>query len=289
MATTDDITVRQCKPGEENYLMEFAKAQSWDYSMYDYRCYMRFAPDFLLVAIDKTGTPVGFGGLSLHAPNLYYLGNFIVRDDLRNKGIGRKLWQAMIAKAGDNNIALDGAPAMVNWYKKNGFQFQSFKVWFHNITVTDEMKLTHTFKYDIQRLSEGHWPALMEYDRLVYPNFNRERILRAWFADELVEVFLVMKGESVLGYGSIHKQSDNVYAVRNVYADNEDVLEEILRKMFDKLPTGTVARFMLIDGKPMPQYLKSADESADSAQRLFNKQMIETNVERMWLGTAHII
>ncbi|KAL4229693.1 hypothetical protein ACF0H5_010081 [Mactra antiquata] len=285
MATTDDITVRQCKPEEVRYLMEFAKAQSWDYSMYEHRCYMRIDPDFLLVAMDKTGKPVGFGGLSLHAPNFYYLGTFIVREDLRYKGIGRHIWQAMKEKAGDNNIALDSVPAMMNWYKKNGFQFQSFKVWFHNITLTDKMKLAHTYKYDIQPLSEGHWPALIEYDRLVYPNFNRETILRALFADEFVEVFLVMKGESVLGYGSIHKQSDNVYALRNVYADNEDVLEDILRKMFDKLLIGTIIRFMLLDGKPMPKYLKSADESNDSVQRLFNKQMIEINVERMWFST----
>lgn len=232
----------------------------------------------------------GFGGLSLNAPGLYYLGNFIVREDLRNKGVGRKLWKAMLAKAGDTNIALDGAPAMVDWYKdKNGFKFQSFKVWFHNITINEEMKKVTENKYQIIQLSDEHWPSLMEYDHLVYPNFDREKILRAWFADEAVQVFLAMKEGRIVGYGSIHEQSDNVYALRNTYADNEDVLEEILRRMFANLPVGTVARFMLFDGKPMPNYLKSADESKDSARRLFNKAPIESNPDKMWLGTAQII
>lgn len=290
MACTEDITVRPCKPGEAKYLMEFAEKNEWDLTMYDYESYMRFDPNFMLVAVDKSETPVGFAGLSRHAPGVVYFGNFIVREDLRGKGIGRLLWKASLERAGNDNIVLDGGPEMADWYKAHGFPHHTFKVFFHKVIVTEEMKADVQSRYEVVDLTESMWPELMEYDKLVYPNFNREKFLRGWFTGtDDVRVVVAKDAGKIVGYGSIHKKPKQEYGMRNVFADDENVLEAMMRRMFENLPVGTVIHFMLVGGKPLPKYIKHSIQKHETAERMFSKEEIKTNTGRMWFATAHIV
>lgn len=231
----------------------------------------------------------GFGGISQSAPGVMYLGNFIVRKDLRRKGIGRLIWKAMLERAGNQNIVLDGGSKMGDWYTDHGFPFHTFKILFHLVTVTMDMKKSIQSKYETTALSDDMWPSLMEYDKYVYTSFDRERILRAWFAGDKVRVVIAKDAGEIVGYGSIHRMPHNHYGIRNVFADNEAVIETILHDMLADLPEGTTVHFTLVDGKPLPKYIQHSVYLEETAQRMFSKFKIETNTDKMWLATAHVL
>ncbi|XP_052767919.1 uncharacterized protein LOC128208400 [Mya arenaria] len=270
-------------------MLEFWKQVNGDLGMYDYQVYMVIDPTFLLAAEDDRGEVLGFGGVSKNSPDTVYLGNFIVRDDVRGRGIGRQIWRAMIDKAGDMNIALDSEPYMVDYYGKNGFMFKTFKVAFYNVEMLETMKGNASTKYKIKTLTEDMWPLVMAYDRQVYPSLDRERILRAWFGVGDVRGVVAIDQGTIVGYGCIHKKEGKQYGLRNVFADSEEVLEAMLRDMFAVVPVGYVVRFMKVDGKPMPKFIQHSVDADDSALRMFNKFKIETNEEKMWFASAHIL
>jgi GNAT superfamily N-acetyltransferase len=43
---------------------------------------------------------------------------------MRGKGIGRKLWNAMLETAGNKIVGLDSVSEMREWYKKQGLVYE---------------------------------------------------------------------------------------------------------------------------------------------------------------------
>jgi len=218
-----------------------------------------------------------------------YLGNFIVREDVRGRGVGRQIWKAMLEKAGTRNIALDSEPYMEEWYEKQGFVHKTYKVLFYNVKVTEDMKTDVPKSYAVKTLTDDMWSDLLAYDRLVYPDTDREKILRAWLVGDEVRTVVAYDGSRVVGYGSMHRKETEQYGLRNVFADSEAVLVAMLRDMFRAVPAGWEVRFMKVEGKAMPAYLAHSVYQNDSALRMFNKFPVRTNVDRIWFGTAHIV
>ncbi|XP_053400785.1 uncharacterized protein LOC128557437 [Mercenaria mercenaria] len=283
------VCIRQCKVEDVNTLMEFAEKQNWDYSMYDYWAYTRLDHEFLLVAIDASGAPVGFGGINRNPCDTLYLSSFIVREDLRQKGIGRKIWKALMDRVGDKNVALDGAPEMHDWYEKQGFVHTSYEVLFYTITKSNFTQTENQSNYKLVPLSDDMWPSLMVYDKQVYPDIDREQILRAWFTGKDVKIVIALDDNAIVGYGSIHKKSENKYGLRNVFADNESVFENILYELFSNIPDVSNVHFLLIDKKPLPNCLCSSLYDNERTQRMYTKFPIQINTEKVWLATAHFL
>ncbi|XP_045196520.2 uncharacterized protein LOC123551554 [Mercenaria mercenaria] len=287
--SASEVTIRQNKKEDITFLLQFVEEEGWDWSMYDHLSHTRLDPNYLLVAEDKSGEPVGFCAVTKSAPDTVYVSSFIVRKDLRRSGIGRALWKAMVQRAGNQNIALDAVKGMVDWYKKNGLQFQTFRTFYHIFTITDDMKKSYASNYETIALSEEMWPALLAYDQYVYPNFDRTAILRAWFSGEDVHVAVAMDAGKIVGYGSIHKKPNNEYGLRNVFGDNEDVIQALLHDMVSGLQKGAVVHFFLLDEKRLPTYIKHSVKYEEAPVRMYSKVRIETNTARMWIATAHLI
>lgn len=201
------------------------------------------------------------------------------------------LWKAFLKKSDDKNKVLDGGSAMENWYHTNGFPFKSFRVLYYNVTITEEMRKSTESKYDIVTLTEEIWPALMEYDRNVYPKFDRTKILRAWFTGDAVSVVVAMNAGKIVGYGSIHKKPSphTDYSLRNIFADDEEVIEAILCNMLSGLPLGALVWFWLMDDKPLPKYIQHSVYLGETARRMYSKYSLEVNTEKMWFASAHIV
>ena len=195
----------------------------------------------------------------------------------------------MLDKAGDQNIVLDGGPEMADWYINHGFPYQAYKVQFYTVKITGDMKQNIQFKYDTVTLEESMWPGVMEYDRQVYPNFDRTRILHACFTGDDVRGVVAMDAGKIAGYGSIHRKPNGEYGLRNIFGDNENAIEALLHNMLSKLPEGTVVHFMMPDDKPLPKYMQHSKKVDETAIRMFNKVKIETNTDKMWFATAHIV
>lgn len=222
---------------------------------------------------------------------MVYVPAYIVRPDRRGKGIGKKLWNAMLERAEDRNIILDSVPAMESWYHDQGFQPSTTKVIFYHLVVSEDIKVTVLTKFDFQQLryDTKTWQDVLEYDIQVYRGFNRERIIKTWYVGENVDSLVAYDAGKVVGYGSIHRKPNGTYGLRNVFADTEDALEAILRKLFEPVKVGSYVRFMLLDGKPLPSYLKHSTTANYFARRMFTKKMIEMDKDKIWLATSHAV
>lgn len=289
--TAETVTIRQHKPEDVKILMDISDENQWDFSTYDHEAYCRIDPSYLIVAADSSDEAVGFCGGSLHPPDIIYFGNFIVRKDLRGRGIGKRLFKAFLEKAKGKNMVLDGGSTMEDWYYTHGLPFKSLKVRYYNLTIKDDMKKSFDSNNEIVTFSEDLWPVLMEYDKKVYPNFDRRSILHAWFTSKDVRVVVAMDSMKIVGYGSIVKKpsSDTEYSLRNIFADSEEVIEAILHNMLSDLEPGALVRLWLIEDKPLPKYIQHSVYMGETARRMYSKYIIEVCTEKMWFATAHIV
>ncbi|KAH3854463.1 uncharacterized protein F36G3.2-like [Dreissena polymorpha] len=240
-------------------------------------------PKYLMVAVDENDEPVGYGGITLATPDICYIGNFIVREDWRGKGIGQLISQALIERAGDRNIAMDAVSYMGDFYERNGFKFSTSNVAYNTVCVNEAMKKSVQSEFKCRDLTEDLWPMVTKYDRQVYPTLDRERILRAWFCAEGSRAMVAFRVNQVVGYGSIHEKPHQEYGLKNVFADNESVVEAILRELFKEVPEGRLAHFEKDEGKPMPKYLEHSVSRFDfTGIRMYNKYPLETIGDKMW-------
>ncbi|KAH3854466.1 uncharacterized protein LOC127870795 [Dreissena polymorpha] len=278
--------VRNAKDGDENCINE-----DWvGIDMTRHKANVAQDPKYLMVTVDENDEAVGYGGITHATPDIFYLGNFIVREDLRGKGIGKLIWQALIERAGNRNIALDAVSYTRDWYENNGFKFSTSKVAYFNVCVNEAVKKSVQSEYTCRDLTEDLWPMMVKYDRQVYPTLNRERILRACFCVDSQRAVVALHSNQVVGYGSIHEKPHQEYELKNVFADDEGVVEAMLRELFKDVPEGRVVHFEKIEGKPMPKYLERSDSPFDfSGIRMYNKYPVETIGDKMWLSSATIL
>ena len=68
------------------------------------------------------GAPAATVSCVRYGTSFAFLGFYIVREDLRGRGYGLRIWNAAIARAGGRVIGLDGVVTQQENYRKSGFE-----------------------------------------------------------------------------------------------------------------------------------------------------------------------
>ena len=112
--------IRTLSPHELALPLEWAAAEGWNPGIADAACFASVdAKAFLLGELD--GEPAASISVVNYDDRFAFLGFYIVRTDLRGRGLGWRIWQAGLAHAGTRSIGLDGVVAQQENYKKSGF------------------------------------------------------------------------------------------------------------------------------------------------------------------------
>lgn len=221
------------------------------------------------------------------SPGLTYITAFIVRKDQRGKGVGKKLWSAMLNAAAGNNLVLDGAAPIKDWYKEHGFYYEAYYSTFCSGIITSKEFMADHSVYNIVPLSEELWPTLIEYDSLIYP-YSRERVLRAWFHGPDTYSVVALHGKRLVGYANFHWKSENHCNVRALYADNQDVADALLVNLLKKVHVGSKAAFNLLSDKPLPKYFADF-KRFQTAHRLFTREISPVQTDKIFFNTTHMV
>jgi ribosomal protein S18 acetylase RimI-like enzyme len=112
--------IRTLSPHELALPLDWAAAEGWNPGLADAACFASVdAEAFLLGELD--GEPAASISVVNYDGRFAFLGFYIVRPDLRGRGLGWRIWQAGLAHAGARSIGLDGVVAQQENYKKSGF------------------------------------------------------------------------------------------------------------------------------------------------------------------------
>src|SRR5262249_8567150 len=117
-----ELRIRTMRPDEITVGIDWAAAEGWNPGLADAACFASVDPGgFLIGEID--GAPPAIISCVNYDARFAFLGFYIVRPDLRGRGLGPRIWNAAIEHAGGRVIGLDGVVAQQDNYKKSGFNF----------------------------------------------------------------------------------------------------------------------------------------------------------------------
>jgi GNAT superfamily N-acetyltransferase len=100
---------------------DWAAAEGWNPGLNDAACFATVDPEgFLIGELDEPAATISCVN---YDDRFAFLGFYIVRPELRGRGLGLSIWQAALAHAGTRTIGLDGVVAQQDNYRKSGFTF----------------------------------------------------------------------------------------------------------------------------------------------------------------------
>lgn len=232
----------------------------------------------------------GFIGVWDMSASVWYVSLYIVRKELRQHGIGSKLWSAMLNRTrGSKCIGLDGVLAMKDWYTKQGFVYEPFQgdCYVGSLDTVDMTTDLGSAVCTVTPLSQEMWPALLDYDRDVYP-YCRERVLRAWFRGQESHTVVALSEGNVTGYGNFHTENNTEHHIRALCGDNKAIAETILYSMFENVPNGSTLQFRLLSDKTVPTVF-SGFKSRSTCYRMFTNACPGIKTNRIYINAAEML
>jgi hypothetical protein len=130
-------------------------------------------PDGFLIG-ELDGAPAATISCINYSTSFAFLGFYIVREDLRGRGHGLRIWNAAIAHAGQRVIGLDGVVAQQQNYQKSGFKLAYANVRYGGTVVAPDPQ-----RVSVVALSDVPSALVAADDATVFPA-PRIQFLRAW-------------------------------------------------------------------------------------------------------------
>src|SRR5215218_7722855 len=167
------FTIRTMRPDEIAIAVDWAAAKGWNPGLADAACFASADPEGFLIG-ELDGKPAATVSCVNYGARFAFLGFYIVREDLRGRGFGLRIWDAAIAHAGPRVIGLDGVAAQQENYRKSGFELAYAHIRYGGTAACPDAP-----QAGIVALNEV-LPAIVEaYDATVFPA-PRAAFLRAW-------------------------------------------------------------------------------------------------------------
>jgi hypothetical protein len=116
-----DLRIRTMRPDEIPLALDWAAAEGWNPGLADARCFAVPDPAGFLIG-EAGGAPAATISCINYGASFAFLGFYIVREALRGRGYGLRIWNAAMKHAGARVIGLDGVVAQQGNYAKSGFR-----------------------------------------------------------------------------------------------------------------------------------------------------------------------
>src|SRR5215472_3236069 len=156
-----DLRIRPMRPEEVSIAVNWAAAEGWNPGLADDACFAVADPEGFWIG-ELDGAPAATMSCINYGASFAFLGFYIVREDLRGRGYGLRIWDAAIAHAGARVIGLDGVVAQQDNYRKSGFQLA-----YANVRYGGTIEPSHPPQPDTIALTELPFAAVEAYDATV--------------------------------------------------------------------------------------------------------------------------
>ena len=171
--------------------------------------------------------PVSCVSCVAYGEDFGFLGQYIVRPDLRGRRYGVWTWAEGMAHLGGRTVGLDGELAQQANYERSGFRFAYQHIRHQGIGGGETPA-------GVVAVSAVPFDAIAAYDRACFPAARCE-FLRRWVALPGSVALAVVDGGTVRGYGVIRPSTEG-RKIGPLFADDEDIARRLLRALWSMAP-----------------------------------------------------
>lgn len=211
------LAIRALGPDEIQLPIEWAAGEGWNPGLGDAGPFAAVDPEGFLVA-ELEGQPAAVISVVNYDERFAFLGFYIVRPELRGRGIGWALWQAGRAHAGARTIGLDGVVAQQANYAKDGFALSHRNIRFGGTVPVDDGRRCVP-------LGEVPFALVEASDALVFPA-ARTAFLRAWLAAPGHHGRALLREGRLAGWGVI-RPARSGFKIGPLVAEDEAAAEVV--------------------------------------------------------------
>jgi GNAT superfamily N-acetyltransferase len=258
----------------------WAAAEGWNPGLDDGQRFLAADPHAFL-ATERDGEIVASVSCALYGPAYAFIGFYIVRPDLRGRGLGRPLFDQALARANGRVVGLDAVLEQEATYARCGF-------------VTSHRNVRW------RTLGGGHRPAglddvrflpagkLAAYDAAIF-GAKRGRFLRAWIDRPPGHALAYIRDGALAGYGLLRACRTGA-KVGPLLADDAEAADALLTgllaaagrgtEVFIDMPTANPATRELRAGRAMEPVFETArmyrqGEPLEDLHRIFGVTTLE--------------
>jgi GNAT superfamily N-acetyltransferase len=231
MDDVSDLEIRVMRRSELDVAVEWAAQEGWNPGLADADCFQAADPNgFLLgsvrgepvasISVVRYSDDAGASG----AGGFGFLGFYIVRPDMRGRGLGFRLWQAGIAYLGDCTIGLDGVVAQQDNYRKSGFILAH-----RNVRYGGTPRCSPPQDARLTPIGPEHVAALIDYDRAFF-RVPRDTFLRCWLRPDHRHGLALIENGKVSGYGVI-RPCRSGFKIGPLFAETEQAADLLFQAL----------------------------------------------------------
>jgi GNAT superfamily N-acetyltransferase len=217
------FTISSMREGEVAQLEAWAAAEGWNPGLSDLRIAWRIDPE-AFIALRHGETLAGGGTIFRYGSRFGFMGLFIMRADMRGKGLGRALWHwrrdTLLGRLEPGaTIGMDGVFDMVPFYERGGFKPAYRDLRYQGIASgrrSDRVIL----------LTPADHGAIEAFDRAFVPA-PRNAFLEAWLTQPGAYIAGIRENGNLVAYG-VARPCRVGYKIGPLFAQTPDRAEDIL-------------------------------------------------------------
>jgi GNAT superfamily N-acetyltransferase len=226
------LRIRSMRPDEISIAVNWAEAEGWNPGLADEACFAAADPDGFLIG-ELDGAPAATVSCVRYGTSFAFLGFYIVREDLRGRGYGLRIWNAAIALAGARVIGLDGVVAQQENYRKSGF-----KLAYPNIRYGGTVAPLDAPQTGVVVLTELPLAAVEASDAVVFPA-PRTAFWRAWIGSSGHGGRALVRDGELAAWGVI-RPCRRGHKIGPLVADNRASAEGVLSALLANAGVGEI-------------------------------------------------
>ena len=226
------LRIRSMRPDEISIAVNWAAAEGWNPGLADDLCFAAADPDGFFIG-ELDGAPAATVSCVNYGESFAFLGFYIVREDLRGRGYGLRIWDAAINHAGSRVIGLDGVVAQQENYRKSGF-----KLAYANVRYGGTVEPPAAPQGGLIALSDLPLAAVEAYDATVFPA-PRTAFLRCWIGTSAHVGRALLRDGALAGWGVI-RPCRKGHKIGPLFADDRAAAEAVLSALLASVGEGEV-------------------------------------------------
>jgi GNAT superfamily N-acetyltransferase len=226
----------------------WAAAEGWNPGLDDGQRFLAADPDAFL-ATEHGDEVVASVSCALYGPGYAFIGFYIVRPDLRGRGLGRPLFERALARADGRVVGLDAVLAQEATYARGGFETSHRNVrWRTAGGGRRGAGLVDVRSLGVERL--------VAYDAAIFGT-ERGRFLRAWIDRPPGHALAYVREGALAGYGLVRACRAGA-KIGPLLADDSEAADALLSGLLAAAGPGTEVFIDMPTANPATRELRAA-------------------------------